>query len=545
MLFTDIVGSSEIAVELGDRRWRHLQSLHNSLVRQALRRFGGREVDTAGDGFFATFDTPAAGVRCASAIVKDLREFGLAVRAGVHIGETDLAGEKVGGIAVSTAARVAAIAGPGQVLVTETIVQLAAGSRLEFAELGVRELRGVPGRWELFSLVAVDGDPIEPPLDPQEATEHRLRAGSTVEGRSRSKIFVSAALAGVVAVAAVVIALGRDPRSDGARSHIVGPTDRPVVVLSARSGAVLSRPVIPSVYEGPGASDFGSGGPIALTSPKGASAQSFAWIISGVEGSHSETLYQVDQSDYAVTGTIPELTGCDPAPGCLAELAGKLWLLNAGPGLVEGPNVVSARPIDLATSTWARSIRVAASSIYSVRGLAAGAGSLWIADGSSDNVYRVDPNTSQSRTYALKGSVSDIAFGGRYLWVLDNIYGRLTRIDPVSHEIRWISLSGQLSSLTFGAGHVWVTDQTDNQVWSMTKDLTRLSRTPVGKSPVDVAYGDGAIWVANSGDGTVSKIDPITGLQIAAPYPVGIQPQALAAAGGRVWVAGDVLRSTT
>src|SRR4029077_1718391 len=101
LLFTDIVGSSEIAVELGDHRWRALQSRHHEVVRRQLKRHGGKEVDTAGDGFFATFDTPASGVRCASAIVSEMRELGLDIRAGLHIGEVELTGEKVSGIAVT------------------------------------------------------------------------------------------------------------------------------------------------------------------------------------------------------------------------------------------------------------------------------------------------------------------------------------------------------------------------------------------------------------------------------------------------------------
>ena len=157
LLFTDIVGSSKVATELGDQRWHRVQARHHATVRKQLKRFGGHEVDTAGDGFFITFPSPARGVRCAFEIVREVRELGLDIRAGLHIGEAELAGEKVGGIAVTTAQRVESAAGPGQVLATDTIVHLVAGSGLEFTDLGSRELKGVPGRWELFSLdVAVD-----------------------------------------------------------------------------------------------------------------------------------------------------------------------------------------------------------------------------------------------------------------------------------------------------------------------------------------------------------------------------------------------------
>ena len=121
-MFTDIAGSTEIVVQLGDRRWRTIQSRHHAEVRRQLKRFGGHEVDTAGDGFLATFSSPAEGVRCAFAIVKGVRELGLDVRAGLLIGEAELSEEKVSGIAVTTAARVSAAACPGQILVTATIV---------------------------------------------------------------------------------------------------------------------------------------------------------------------------------------------------------------------------------------------------------------------------------------------------------------------------------------------------------------------------------------------------------------------------------------
>ena len=121
LLFTDIVGSSDVASELGDERWHRLQARHHDVVRKQFKRFGGHEVDTAGDGFFITFSSPTRGVRCASAIVREVRELGLDVRAGVHIGEAQLTGEKVGGIAVTIASRVGALAGAGEVLVTATI----------------------------------------------------------------------------------------------------------------------------------------------------------------------------------------------------------------------------------------------------------------------------------------------------------------------------------------------------------------------------------------------------------------------------------------
>ena len=153
MLFTDIVGSTELAASLGDRAWRDLLAAHHAAVRQELRRLGGHEVDTAGDGFFATFDQPARAVRAADGIVSGVAKLGVSVRAGLHTGEIEAAGEKVGGIAVVIASRVMSAAGPGEVLVSGTLRELVAGSGLDFTDRGPHQLKGIPGEWRLWGLV--------------------------------------------------------------------------------------------------------------------------------------------------------------------------------------------------------------------------------------------------------------------------------------------------------------------------------------------------------------------------------------------------------
>jgi class 3 adenylate cyclase len=153
VLFTDIVGSTAKLSELGDARWRELLERHHAVVRSQLTRGRGREVDTAGDGFFASFDGPARAVRCAKAIVDGVRELGIDVRTGLHTGECELIDGKVSGIAVHTGARVAAHAAPGEVLVSSTVKDLVAGSGLEFVDRGVHELKGVPGEWRLYAAV--------------------------------------------------------------------------------------------------------------------------------------------------------------------------------------------------------------------------------------------------------------------------------------------------------------------------------------------------------------------------------------------------------
>ena len=155
VLFTDIVGSSDRAVSLGDRAWRDLLERHHAIVRRELVRFRGTEVDSAGDGFFVAFDGPARAIRCARSIVDALAEIGLDVRAGLHTGECEVANGKIAGIAVHTGARVASHADAREVVVSSTVRDLVAGSGIEFADRGVHELKGIPGEWRLFAVEGV------------------------------------------------------------------------------------------------------------------------------------------------------------------------------------------------------------------------------------------------------------------------------------------------------------------------------------------------------------------------------------------------------
>jgi class 3 adenylate cyclase len=156
VLFTDIVDATARAAELGDSAWRRLLEGHHELVRSQLQQFRGREIDTAGDGFFATFDGPARAIRCAWAIRERLSELDLKIRAGLHTGECELVDGKASGIAVHTGARVAARAEPGEIFVSSTVKDLVAGSGIAFSDRGLYELKGIPGEWRLYA-VAEEG----------------------------------------------------------------------------------------------------------------------------------------------------------------------------------------------------------------------------------------------------------------------------------------------------------------------------------------------------------------------------------------------------
>jgi class 3 adenylate cyclase/alpha-beta hydrolase superfamily lysophospholipase len=152
VMFTDIVGSTESAARLGDRRWGDVVARHDELVRRKLDRYRGRPVKTLGDGFLATFDGPARAVRCAREIAEEVRSLGIEVRAGLHTGECELVGDDVAGMAINIGARVSSLAGPGEVLVSRTVKDLVYGSGIEFAERGEHTLKGVPGGWQLYAV---------------------------------------------------------------------------------------------------------------------------------------------------------------------------------------------------------------------------------------------------------------------------------------------------------------------------------------------------------------------------------------------------------
>jgi class 3 adenylate cyclase len=173
LLFTDLVGSTELVAELGDRRWRNLLERHHETVRELLRRFRGREVDSSGDGFFATFESATHAVSCGFSLTRSLWDLGLPVRVGVHTGEVERIGEKVSGLAVHTAARLSRVARPREVLVTSTVRDVVAGSGLRFEDRGAHTLKGLPGPWRLFAAVGREPEEVPAPAPERVHAPHR------------------------------------------------------------------------------------------------------------------------------------------------------------------------------------------------------------------------------------------------------------------------------------------------------------------------------------------------------------------------------------
>jgi YVTN family beta-propeller protein len=534
-LFTDIAASTEVAVELGDRRWRALQARHHSEVRKQLKRHGGREIDTAGDGFFATFSSPQAGVRCAFAIVLGVRELGLDVRAGLHFGEVESSGEKVGGIAVTTAQRVESAADGGQVLVTDTIAHLVAGSGLEFTDVGSRELKGVPGVWNLFSLDAVDGRPIGLPLDPSDAAETRKRLSPEPAARRNTRLLVPGVIAGILVIAVVgALAIPRPSHSTTSSPSVSALSGAVAAKIDTTDGSVMPVDVPNIPMDAPV-------GPVVLTQPMGLSGQSFAWFLSFSPASTAgrSQLSQIDRANGTLIGGRRVSTCLSPGP-CMTVVGSTLWLAvvrNRSSG--SGISVMRIDP-----TGEQRSVTMPVTSqgevAGSVRGMTFGDGALWIGDTVLGTVFGVDITTGQPRRpIRLPGGVDGLAYGDGSLWVVDRFEGLLERINPdTGRVVDHTALSGDPTGLVVGGGYVWVTDGTGDGLEKIPTTLTGSNQIHVGAQPVAVAYAEDAVWVANHDDATVSKIDPSSN-EVVRTYSVGLHPSAIAVGEGQLWVAGN------
>jgi class 3 adenylate cyclase/DNA-binding beta-propeller fold protein YncE len=474
LLFTDIVGSTERAAEMGDKQWRRIISAHHALVRRHLKRFNGKEVDTAGDGFFATFDQPAQAIRCAEAVVQDVGRLGIQVRAGVHMGEVEVIGPKVGGIAVHIGARIMSKAGPGQVLVSSTVRDLMSGSDLKFEDLGSQELKGVPAQWRLYA--------VEPPLQTERALEQPLAVEEPVR-RSRFPTILALIIIGVVLVLVIppVLVL----RGRGGQSFAVG-TDTVVRIAGGR---------------------VDGGAHVGHTPSSVAFGEDRVWVANF----NDSTIQSIDPQTHEAS---PAQGGLPGNPTGLTVGGGYVWVtfgLAVGEVVRIDPNQPnSVKPIsDVGTGVGA---------------IAFGDGFAWAVNGQTDELLKIDPATaSVVERIALDpdSGATGVAEGGGYVWVAESLKGTVLRIsatDPTDRVSIPLPLGpGQQPArpeqVAYGAGFVWVTDTSLDQVTRVNPGELSGGASPitgVGDGPVGIAAGPQGVWVANSLDGTVAQIDPQT-----------------------------------
>jgi class 3 adenylate cyclase/streptogramin lyase len=476
VLFTDIVGSTERAVELGDRRWRQLLASHHSFVRKQLKRFGGREIDTAGDGFFATFEQPARAVECAGALVEGLARLGIQIRAGVHMGEVEREADDVRGVAVHVGARIMSIAGPGEILVSSTVRDLMGGSDVRFEDRGFRELKGVPAQWHVF---AVDVPSLEPSIEEAPATAAGPQPGTGLRARPA---WIAAGAATVVVAAMVVVLATRGhgasptPGAESPSSRVV--PNNAALEIDPASGRV--RRTIPGlVAGGPSAParhiEVGEGG---------------VWIDTGTTVQH-----------------------VDPRNGAIHQIRAQTHVaaIAVGQGAIWAAGSLGITRISPATE------KTEATILYDTGAGAPGSiavlgGDVWtlVTDG---RLLRINAGTNKKTGhYQVGSSGNDLAVSPGSLWVASAFEGLVSQVDPATGKVRKkIPVPGTLTRVVVGAHMIWALDKSAGVVTPI-DPTTRSVGAPirVGAEPVDMTFGLGAVWVANRGDGTITRIDPAT-----------------------------------
>jgi class 3 adenylate cyclase/DNA-binding beta-propeller fold protein YncE len=510
VLFTDIVGSTEVASELGNRRWRELLGRHHRIVRRELRRFGGREIDTAGDGFFATFDRPAQGIRCAWAVSNAVRPLGIEIRAGLHVGEAELMGKQVGGVAVHVGARIGAQAGPGEVLVSGTLRELVPGAGIEFEDRGWRDLKGVTESQRLFAVAAVDGEPRSAQLPAREAARRRAEIVPPAPLKRRG-VLVGVGLLLVVGVVAAVLFVGTDGND--------GPSKPPaatnaVVMVEAETGNV--------------------GKPISL--PLEARLSTF----------HAVDLQVGEGGVWVAAGRC--LCRIDPATGEVRTVFRRhlalvfdrmalglraIWLSGLNPS--GRPSLIGIDPVTFQVDVQSDPVDV--ESVFAAHAATAG-GSVWL--GFRDQLVEFDPHTGKTLDILpLDVAVDGLVSTGRELWIMNELEQALFLFDTASARIRKsVKLSGAPDEVAIEPeGTLWVLDELGGTLTRI--DPTGEADAPVNvaSDPVDVAVGGGSVWVADADEGSVREIDPVT-LEIrktvdlpGEPAVLGVDPRT-----GDVWV---------
>ena len=476
VLFTDIVGSTSVAAEMGDRRWRELLGRHHQIVRRELKRFQGKENDTAGDGFFATFDRPNEAIRCAVAATEAVRELGIEIRAAVTFGEVENLEGKAGGMVVNTCARVMTVAGPGEVLVPTSVRELIPGSGMTFAEHGAHQLKGLDGEVRLFRVMSVDGTEVAPPLEPPEAAERRREIFPAGGGRGRR----SAGLVGVL------LAAGLAAWWFGSRDTPAGPPSlgNSVVTIDAGSGAV-GEPISLRGFGGrPHFSNF-------TTTPL-AVGQGGVWVL------RSNALLHVDPSHREVRAVT--------APRDLVGFAGvasgfdAVWvwqyslLLRVNPGTDEA-SVYFNEVMGPGFHEWDMSI----------------GRFLWL--GVTDGrILRIAPRTGEREALRTPWSIDAIDGTGDRIWIADALEGVLVAFDPDSlvQLGEPVEFPGNLDDIAAYGDHVWVLDRSAGVVSRVSVQTNQvLDSKQVGERPTEITVGLDAVWVGDR-DGSIYRVDAAT-----------------------------------
>lgn len=485
VLFLDIVGSTHVASELGDARFRQLISRFNRIVHAGLRRHGGHEEDRAGDGFFATFPEPAQGIRCACQLAEDVRELGIEIRAAVHTGETERIDGKTQGIAVVIGARVMSLGGPGEVLVTSTSKELATGSGFSFEDFSGHELKGVPGTWQVWAVTGVEGTPRPGPLPAVGAAERLGEIGGRGPRRYVPRRAVTAGLASAAIVAGGLALLmpgdDAEPQAEGS------PAPGTLLQVDPATGRTVAEiPVRPIELR---RSLRHTAHPLVV-------GQGGVWLIRGA------SLIHLDPLDADVRGR-PALGGGNPLSINVASGFDSIWVM-------ANTELLRIHPATDEVRIFAtiRNLASVAATAAATTDIAVGAGYVWMGT-AAGQLARVDPQTGDIRRAEELAPIDSVVAGSQGVWTSDVIAGTVTRYDPdTMRPVETIEVSGGVDALVIGETGVWVLSRSAGQVTAVIDGEAR-SPIRVGDAPTSIAAGLGGIWVGD-GDGMIWQIDQDT-----------------------------------
>jgi class 3 adenylate cyclase len=518
VVFIDIVGSTALATELGDARWRELLTRFRKVVRAELKRYDGTEQDTSGDGFFATFSQPVQALRAAAAIAAAVQELGLDVREGVHTGECEEIDGRLGGIAVHVGARVMALAGPAQVFATKTVEDLVAGSGARFEDRGLHELKGVEGSRQVFALTSLE-TPLPQPLSAEEAAG-RLALVVTAKASRRVRLGLAAAAVAVVAAAVTVpllvfggggaktaepvslLRLDANTRQvdavvrgrplgvgwwsnlwsiDGTLWQYVGHQHARLIARNLRTGDVRHAVALPPRFC-PCRVAFGFGS-VWLLEPH--------VVVSGPKiGTEQAKVYRVDELSGRRLQTIT--VNGDVRSGTIATGNGSVWVLEGNGTLVR---------IDPLANHVTHSYETLAVETQTLIPLA---GYEWICECMYNTVRRFDHRTGRSRIFKIPEQAFLIgveSVRGENAWLLDPQGGTLTPMNPSTGKTGPpLGLSGQPQQAVVAFGAVWAAaGRVVDRVDLVTRARTEI-QMPAGVWAGSIAADpdNHALWVGNS-----------------------------------------------
>ena len=511
VLMLDVVGSTHIAAQLGDARYRELSSRFNRLVRAALKRFGGKEEDHAGDGFFATFSQPDRAIRCATALAEEVRSLGIEIRSGIHTGQTEDQAGKTHGIAVVIGARVMSLADAGDILVTSTTKELVTGSGFGFEDFSAHELKGVPGTWQVFALTAVNDEQRARPLSAGEAAERRAAIQpSARRKRPRRSTLIAVGSGLMLLIAAVAFATARDdPKEPPVNGDVAAPAHAVVEVDPERDAPIVrSIPIRVERHGPPGMGLPPAAHPIAI-------GQGGVWTI------RFRALYHVDPARSEVRTRI-NLEAPISFSFDVVEGEDRIWVAFDG-GLIE---------VNPATSEQRRAI-----SFDSTAGTDVTVGRRFVWVGLGDGrLIRFDPRTNREVTRARLDPIDALAFGHGSVWTLDVVGETLSEYDPASLRRRTrVSVNGG-DGVVVGDSAIWVLSRTQGTITRIdpsTKESTGVVQ--VGPTPAGLAVGDGAIWVGDE-DGVIRRVDEDTRQVTEIRFGAEIRGLAFDEETGNLWV---------